>query len=68
LDKISAVGASPHRDYHRRNLDELKSTLDRCSAYSAEHASVDLVHALDGLVIHEATIRLRAPENGYSTR
>lgn len=68
MDKISAVGASPHRDYHQRILNELKATLERCSASSAERASADLVHALDGLVIHEATIRLRAPENNYSNR
>jgi len=68
LDKISAAGASPHRDHHRRILDELKGTLERCSSSSAERAGADLVHALDGLVIHEATICLRAPENGYSTR
>ena len=68
MDRISATGALPHRDYHRRILDELKSTLERCSASSAERASADLVHALDGLVIHETTICLRAPENSYSTR
>lgn len=68
LDKISAAGASPHRDDHRRILDELKYTLERYSSSGAERPGSDLVHALDGLVIHEATIRLRAPENSLSTR
>jgi hemerythrin len=68
LDKISAAGASPHRDDHRRILDELKGTLELCSSSSAERAGTDLVHALDGLVIHEATIRLRAPENQFLIR
>jgi len=68
LDKISAAGAKPHRDDHRRILDELRCALERCSASSAERASADLVHALDALVIHEATIRLRSPENRFLTR
>jgi len=67
LDKISAAGAAPHRNDHRGILGELKSTLERCSA-SAVSGTADLVHALDTLVMHEATIRLRAPENVASTR
>ena len=63
LDKISAAGAAPHRDDHRRILDEIKKTLARCSGSNAERPNADLVHALDALVIHEARIRLRAPES-----
>jgi hypothetical protein len=63
LDRISAVGAAPHRDGHRKILGELKSTLQRCSVSDTERPNADLVHALDGLVLHETTIRLRAPEN-----
>jgi len=68
LDKITAAGAKPHRDDHRRILDELKCALERCSASNAERAAADLVHALDALVIHEATIRLRSPENRILAR
>jgi hemerythrin len=60
LDKISAAGAAPHRADHRRILDELESTLERCSGSSAQSATADLVHALDALVMHEATISLRS--------
>jgi hemerythrin len=67
LDKISAAGAAPHQNEHRRILNELKSALERCSS-SAVSGTADLVHALDTLVMHEATIRLRAPENRASTR
>jgi hypothetical protein len=59
LDKISAAGAAPHRDDHRRILTQLKETLDRYSAPGAKRATADLVHALDSLVMHEAAIRLR---------
>ena len=61
LDKISAAGAAPHRDDHRRILEELKSTLQRGSTSSSERPNAELVHALDELVMHEMTIRLRAP-------
>ena len=61
MDKISAAGAAPHRDDHRRILQELKSTLQRCSTSGAERPNAALVHALDELVMHEMTIRLRAP-------
>src|SRR6266404_4469034 len=43
----------------------LKAVLPCSSAY---FGIADLVHALDTLVMHEATIRLRAPENRASTR
>jgi hemerythrin len=66
LDKISAAGAAPHRADHRRILDELESTLERCSASGAQFATTDLVHALDTLVMHEATIRLRSSQNPSS--
>src|SRR5262249_2637621 len=46
VDKISAAGALPHQSEHRRILGELKSTLQRCSASSAERINADLVHAL----------------------
>jgi hemerythrin len=68
IDKISPAGAAPHRDEHRRILDELKSTLKRCSASGAEYATADLVHALDALVIREATLCLRACEDRFSPR
>jgi hypothetical protein len=68
LDKISAAGAAPHRNGHRRILDELRSTLERCSGSGTVSGTADLVHALDTLVMHEATIRLRTPENRASTR
>jgi hypothetical protein len=68
LDKISAAGATPHRDLHRRILDELRCTLEHCAVSAGEGAGTDLAHALDTLVIHEATIRLRAPENRFLTR
>ena len=61
LDKISAAGAAPHRDDHRRILGELKGALQRCSTSAAERPNTELVHALDELVMHEMTIRLRAP-------
>jgi len=59
LDRITAAGAAPHRDQHRRILAEMKQTLDRCAAPDAKPLAADLAHALDALVIHEATIRLR---------
>jgi len=59
LDKISAAGAAPHRDDHRRILTQLKDTLDRFSAPGSKRTAPDLVHALDSLVVHEAAIRLR---------
>ena len=68
LDKISGSGAAPHRTDHRRILDELRATLQRCSASGPESETADLVHALDTLVMHEATIRLRASENRPSPR
>ncbi len=63
LDRISAAGAAPHRDGHRNILAELRTTLQRCSSSDTDRPNADLVHALDGLVLHETTIRLRAPEN-----
>lgn len=65
LDKIAAAGAAPHRDDHRRILDGIKTTLERCSDSGAERSNADLVHALDALVLHEARIRLRAPESNF---
>jgi hypothetical protein len=59
LDKISAAGAAPHRDDHRRILVQLRETLDRYSAPGSKRTAPDLVHALDSLVMHEAAIRLR---------
>jgi hypothetical protein len=67
LDKISAVGAAPHRSDHRRILNELKSTLARCSDSASERPNADLVHALDALVMHEAAIRLRTRERTSSS-
>jgi hypothetical protein len=70
LDKITAAGAAPHRGEHRSILAELKATLDQCTAPGAKPiAAADLAHALDALVIHEATIRLRgSPELASSRR
>jgi hypothetical protein len=68
LDKISGTGAAPQRVDHRRILGELKSTLDRCSSSSAQSTTIDLVHALDTLVMHEATICVRASENSSAPR
>jgi hypothetical protein len=68
LDKISGAGAAPHRVDHRRILDELKSTLDRCSASNAQSTTADLVHAVDTLVMHEATICVRGSGNNSSPR
>jgi len=69
LDKITAAGAAPHRDEHRRILAEMKGTLDQCAAPGAKPIAADLAHALDALVIHEATIRLRgSPELASSCR
>jgi len=59
LDKLTAAGAAPHRDEHRRVLAEIRETLDRCSAPGAKPKAAELVHALDALVAHEAVIRFR---------
>ena len=67
LDKISAAGAAPHRDDHRRILTQLKEALDRYSAPGAKRTT-DLVHALDSLVMHEAAIRLREFAGTPATR
>jgi hypothetical protein len=68
LDKITAAGAAPHRDEHRQILVEMKQTLDRCAAPGAKLVAADLSHALDALVMHEATIRLRQSSDMVSTR
>ena len=68
LDKISGAGAAPHRSDHRRILDELRCTLERCSASAAESETADLAHALDTLVMHEAAIRMRASESRPALR
>jgi hemerythrin len=61
LDKITPLGAAPHRMEHRRILDEMIQTIDRCVFKGPEAAGPELEHALDALVIREATIRLRRP-------
>jgi hemerythrin len=68
LDKISAAGATPHRDDHRRILTQLKETLDRYSTPGPKRATPDLVHALDSLVMHETAIRLREFADAAATR
>ena len=68
IDKISTAGAGPQRDDHRRILNELKSTLERCSGTGTESAASDLAHALDTLVLREAALCLRASEDQYSPR
>jgi hemerythrin len=67
LDKITAVGAAPHRVEHCRILAEMEDTLDRCAAPGAQPIVADVAHALDALVIHEATIRLRESTGVTST-
>jgi len=65
VDKITASGAEPHREEHGRILGEMKQALDRCIRPGAVPKAVELAHALDALVLHEATIRLRdAPDWG----
>jgi hypothetical protein len=68
LDKISGAGAAPHRTDHRRIVDELRATLEGCSSAPSESGTADLAHALDTLVMHEATIRVRASEHRSSSR
>lgn len=68
LDKISAIGAAPHRDGHRRILHELRETVDRCSTRGAVPAAGELAHALDTLVMHEATICLRGFSSASRSR
>jgi hypothetical protein len=68
LDKISAAGAAPHRDGHRRILLELKETFERCSTRGAIPAAAELSHALDTLVMHEATICLRGSLSASRSR
>ena len=68
LDKISAAGAAPHRDGHRRILREIKETLDRCSSRGTGLPAVELSHALDTLVMHEATISLRGSSSTRPSR
>jgi hypothetical protein len=54
-----AIAESPYCDEHRRLLEDIRQTLDRCSASGAKPMAAELSHALDGLVLHEAAIRLR---------
>jgi len=54
-----AIAESPYCDEHRRLLEDIRQTLDRCSASAAKPIAAELAHALDGLVLHEAAIRLR---------
>ena len=54
-----AMAESPYCDEHRRLLEDMRQTLDRCSASGAKPMAAELSHALDGLVLHEAAIRLR---------
>jgi hypothetical protein len=68
LDKISAAGAAPHRDGHRRILRELNDTFDRCSNKGVLRAAAELSHALDTLVMHEATICLRGSSRALRAR
>jgi hypothetical protein len=57
LDKMTVAGAAPHRSEHRRIVIDIKAALERYSGTKPTPA--DLAHALDDLVMHEATIRLR---------
>ena len=54
-----AMSESPYCDEHRRLLEDIRQTLDRCSASGAKPMAAELSHALDGLVLHETAIRLR---------
>lgn len=62
LDKFTEPGAAPYRAEHRRILDEMIQTIDRCAFADPQAADSELAHALDSLVIREATMRLRQPE------
>jgi hypothetical protein len=53
-----AIAESPYCDEHRRVLEDIRQVLDRYSAPGAKPISAELAHALDGLVLHEAAIRL----------
>jgi hypothetical protein len=68
LDKITAAGAAPHRDQHRRILLEMQRALDWCAAPDVKPVAADIAHALDALVMHEATIRLRESSELVSAR
>jgi hypothetical protein len=54
-----AMTESPYCDEHRRLLEDIRQTLDRCSTPGTKPMAAELSHALDGLVLHEAAIRLR---------
>jgi hypothetical protein len=54
-----AIAESPDREEHRRLLEEMRQTLERCSASDPKLMKTELAHALDGLVIHETAIRFR---------
>jgi hypothetical protein len=59
-----AIAESPYCDEHRRLLEDIRQTLDRYSTPTAKPTpgakpiAAELAHALDGLVLHEAAIRL----------
>jgi len=59
LDKLTAAGASPHRDEHHRILAHIQEALERCSVHEAKPTAAELAHVLDALVMHEAAIRFR---------
>jgi hypothetical protein len=55
-----AMAESPYCDEHRRVLEDIRQTLDRCSTSGgAKPMTAELSHALDGLVLHVAAVRLR---------
>jgi hypothetical protein len=58
LDKLTATGAAPHHQEHRRILAEIQEVLDHCSDRDAKPGAADLLHALDALIMHEAAIRV----------
>jgi hypothetical protein len=54
-----AMAESPYCDEHRRLLEDIRQTLDRCSTSGNKPMAAELSHALDGLVLHVAAVRLR---------
>jgi hemerythrin len=65
LDKLTATGAAPHHQEHRRILAEIQEALARCSDGEAKPVAADLLHALDTLIMHEAAIRIRGSMDAH---
>jgi hypothetical protein len=59
LDKLTSTGAAPHRVEHARILNEMERALGQRKAAGADGEFPELAHAVDALVVREATIHLR---------